>query len=540
VFLAPVVLSACYASHGLPEARDAGVRPDGGSDAGPDAAATIDASCEDGLTCDDSNACTFDDRCRAGVCIGRALGCDSPPGACFASSGRCVEGECVYDFDDGSSCDDGDACTADDRCEGGWCAGTLVACATPPVAECVDDTTLRRFSVTGTCTAGACQYVPAERPCPDGCVDGECRCVPHPWSTTTVVGRPPNLGGVGPDAIAVDDAGTVHVAHMLQPDEAPFEQSVAYAQRAPGGAWTLEPVGPTMSPPVLRLDGRGAPHLLYRRRASPTEHIAIHAVRSATGVWRTDDVSLPAPRPIFAPREPVAFDVDADGTLHVLFRSVGTPGYARAAATGGWEVIEDRPDLDDWQPRALAVEDTGSVHMLFVADSRIPGDPSRHALRYAQRDPGGSWTTQDIDVGAESIYDVRLGVRAGAVHVLYTGAASRLEHATRLSAGGAWSVESVDAVGTIRSLGGMSIDAMGDVHTTYSVSDARVEPRIGYARRSPSGTWTLDPVPFVPFVPDAGALASPGALSVDDDGGVHVVFGQPLELLDYAYQRRCP
>jgi hypothetical protein len=95
-----------------------------------------------GAACNDGNACTVDDVCQTGVCLGNSLECDDgidctldscDPGAgcvhetenaacedqgpCMIPS--CSEDGCTYSAaDTATSCDDGDSCTADDRCDG--------------------------------------------------------------------------------------------------------------------------------------------------------------------------------------------------------------------------------------------------------------------------------------------------------------------------------------------------------------------------------------------------------------------------------------
>lgn len=86
-----------------------------------------------GTACSDGNACSQTDVCQNGVCVGsNPVSCDSPPGQCYQSSGTCSpsNGTCSYSpLSSASTCDDGNACTYDDRCNGnGGCAGTAYSC----------------------------------------------------------------------------------------------------------------------------------------------------------------------------------------------------------------------------------------------------------------------------------------------------------------------------------------------------------------------------------------------------------------------------
>lgn len=75
--------------------------------------------------CDDQDACTYQDHCEQGRCVGLKLPCkDTNPctdDGCDPASG------CVFPFNE-ADCDDGDACTEGDRCSQGTCAGTPADC----------------------------------------------------------------------------------------------------------------------------------------------------------------------------------------------------------------------------------------------------------------------------------------------------------------------------------------------------------------------------------------------------------------------------
>jgi hypothetical protein len=85
---------------------------------------------EDGVPCDDENACTEIDSCQAGECVG------DEPKTCAASDECHVDGECDRETgacrevvaEDGAPCDDGQACTSADTCQAGACAGEAAAC----------------------------------------------------------------------------------------------------------------------------------------------------------------------------------------------------------------------------------------------------------------------------------------------------------------------------------------------------------------------------------------------------------------------------
>lgn len=98
--------------------------------------------------------------CTPNGCVGdpcEGLACDTPPGACYGPQGACFDGTCNYEPVQGS-CDDGDACTVADSCQNGICAGHMVSCAAPPASECTSATSLKVYNATGTCSQGACSY----------------------------------------------------------------------------------------------------------------------------------------------------------------------------------------------------------------------------------------------------------------------------------------------------------------------------------------------------------------------------------------------
>ena len=172
--------------------------------------------------CDDSNACTEEDHCSGGFCVGGKLaecsdgnpctsdGCDIDAGcinlgldipcsdgnACTAGD-WCVEGECTAGGP--ANCDDGNVCTADSCDPADGCHNT------PEDGGCSDDDacTVDDSCAAGVCIPGAplicddsnvctadscapatgCQNDPAPGACTDGnecttgdtCTDGQCQ-----------------------------------------------------------------------------------------------------------------------------------------------------------------------------------------------------------------------------------------------------------------------------------------------------------------------------------------------------------------------------
>ena len=116
------------------------------TDSGPCQAATCDkktGKCgsvakPDGGACNDSNACTKDDACKAGLCAGAAIDCDDGS-VCTKDSCQPATG-CAHVAAAGPCDADGDACTEDDACFKGVCV--------PGKAKACDD--------GNTCTIDSC------------------------------------------------------------------------------------------------------------------------------------------------------------------------------------------------------------------------------------------------------------------------------------------------------------------------------------------------------------------------------------------------
>lgn len=82
----------------------------------------------DGTGCDDTDPCTLNDACLAGICGGFAVDCSGltdicNDGVCDPGSGVCLR----QPANEGGVCDDGLPCTTNDRCSDGTCSGTLTS-----------------------------------------------------------------------------------------------------------------------------------------------------------------------------------------------------------------------------------------------------------------------------------------------------------------------------------------------------------------------------------------------------------------------------
>lgn len=107
-----------------------------------------------GIACDDTNACTINDKCNAGKCSGAANPCDDgnicTADSCVAPSG------CVY-TNVSINCDDKNECTTADSCKLGACSGN----AKPDNTTCNDGNVA---TVGDKCIGGKCIGTPPQVP----------------------------------------------------------------------------------------------------------------------------------------------------------------------------------------------------------------------------------------------------------------------------------------------------------------------------------------------------------------------------------------
>lgn len=128
----------------------------------------------DGSACNDGNACTRTDTCRAGVCVGgnpvvcTAQGQCRVAGTCDPSTGTCSNPAAP----DGTLCDDGDACTENNVCTDGACRGTPINC--DDGNACTTDYCDSRFG----CIHDPLSSIPVDECVMYGCVNGQWLLIP--------------------------------------------------------------------------------------------------------------------------------------------------------------------------------------------------------------------------------------------------------------------------------------------------------------------------------------------------------------------------
>lgn len=108
--------------------------------------------------CDDHNLCTINDHCVNGVCVGTTIGCKPDNNPC--TDDLCLPDKgCIY-RDNDLPCDDFDACTENDTCTNGQCIGTPIDCSD-------NDPCTKEFCVHGIGPDSGCVYTWYYGPCDD-------------------------------------------------------------------------------------------------------------------------------------------------------------------------------------------------------------------------------------------------------------------------------------------------------------------------------------------------------------------------------------
>ena len=110
---------------------------------------------EAGAACDDGQACTVDDVCTLGTCLGKAKICDDNS-SCTIDSCDGISGNCVHTPVIGNlPCEDGSKCTADDKCDNGVCMGKTISCNDDN--PCTDDICEAQTGCFGLPVSGSCE-----------------------------------------------------------------------------------------------------------------------------------------------------------------------------------------------------------------------------------------------------------------------------------------------------------------------------------------------------------------------------------------------
>ncbi len=237
---------------------------------------------------------------------------------------------------------------------------------------------------------------------------------------------------------------------------------------------------------------------------------------------------------------------DQGGTLHVVWHDntnylgCGTDYdifYKQRLPDGTWtttEVVSTESTLTSYFA-TVAVDDTGTVHVVWYDGTNYLGCGTDYDIFYKQRLPGGTWTTTEI-VSTESTGSSTypsIYYKEGTVHVAWSdvtdylgcGTDNDIFYKQRLSSGTWTTTEVVSTESTgISTYPFILVDEEDTVHVVWQdntdYSGSGTDNDIFYKQRLPGGLWT---VTEVASTESTGASYIPVAL-IDDSNTLHVVW----------------
>lgn len=278
-------------------------------------------------------------------------------------------------------------------------------------------------------------------------------------------------------SLAVDDAGTVHVAF-----DSPAHE-VWYGIRSEAG-WTVERLSTGVSWPALRLTSEGQPWVVFGEDGPATGNLIL--ARNEAGIWTLEDTG------IFGHFASLAID---DNDRPQLAYNVDPLLWYAHRDNSTWSVVE--PDVVSWlsfmERTPVEVGPAGTLYIGYV--NQLPQRNVRLATR-----TGSTWAEHPLSDGQHVSLDLDENDQ---LHVCFSNDQDQLEYRIH----GTSTAEIVD---DIRPVGetAMVVAASGAVHIAYESSEG-----LRYAVRT-TGGWTL------------GRIAPSGTLASIDTGpvSVHVAY----------------
>ena len=155
-----------------------------------------------------------------------------------------------------------------------------------------------------------------------------------------------------------------------------------------------------------------------------------------------------------------------------------------------------------WSLESVAASAGGSPSAAVFGSGLVAAyyDTAHHALRVA-RQSGSSWIVESPDASSDDAGAASAVVSdsSGRVHVVYSDQTNKRLKYARREANGSWSVE---AVAYVSEPGGLypaiALSSDGTVHVSssvYKTAGMPVELGVLYAKRAPTGGWTVARVP---------------------------------------------
>lgn len=222
---------------------------------------------------------------------------------------------------------------------------------------------------------------------------------------------PSGFNGLAPRIAVSPLDGSIHVLYL---DDLPGSDNLRHASRIPpGGAWSFEGILPSATTLIswaLAIDPSGGLHVSYAHTDDGLTYELVHGKK--TGVTWTFTPVTSAGRP---GRNSIA--VDGSGLPHLTYYEQANFRLMHAASTGTiWstELVHGVAGTDLGTYNSLAINpSTGRLHVAYY-------DATSQDLRYARKDPGGSWVLKLIDANGDVGAYASLGLDgAGNVHIGY-------------------------------------------------------------------------------------------------------------------------
>lgn len=281
------------------------------------------------------------------------------------------------------------------------------------------------------------------------------------WSSPVALDA---AGSVGYDSsIAVDGEGGLHVVYLFR---APSGiANLRYLYRASGAAWSapveLDGIGnSTSGAPTIAVSSEGDVHIAFYDSTAFAYDLK-YLFKPAGGAFNPA-VAVDAEGVVGA--DP-SIALDADGGVHVSYSRVDQNNlrYAYKAAGGAWStenVDGVAPAEEVGRASSIKVDAAGGVHVSYKGLGVAKG------LRYAYRASGGTWAIEKVDVATDAGWDSSLaldGQRVLIAHYDITTGDLKLARKTE----GAWSLETLDATGTVGRYASLVVSGLGTVHVSY-------------------------------------------------------------------------
>jgi hypothetical protein len=326
-------------------------------------------------------------------------------------------------------------------------------------------------------------------------------------------------------SIALDSSGNPHISYFDRSHE-----HLKYASKWLPRLWTRATVdsGDTVGQfTSIALDSSG-PHISYTDFVGEGNRDLKYARKVSSGGWRTETVDADGDVGWFS-----SIALDAGGQPHVAYYDFGNGKlkYAWRSRLGGWSIETVDSDENVGGHTSIALDSSGKPHISYF-------DWLNGNLKYARKmctrlvlETGQVmiycfWAKWTVDAGNVMGAPTSIALdSSGLPHIGYTvfeGGYPKVKYARRLTSG-SWSLETVDSGGGVNV--SMVLDSSNLPHISYPDSSSRT---LKYARRLPSGGWSRETVDTESTGHNSIALDSSGNphISYYDDGNHNLKYAK--------------